>query len=601
MKRKGFKSIMVELSVMVIVAVLISSFVVTGYSVISTVSNNKVQVQEYKNQLTTDIKRELKNHTQIAVSIIEEYHKKQESGEMTEEEAKKAAADVVRELRYDDDNGYFWIDTVEGVNVVLLGRDTEGQSRWDATDPDGRKYIQEMIKNGQQKGGGYTNLMFPKPDETEPLPKINYTVTYEPYQWVLGTGVWVDSIDEMSAAYEKSNATHLRSTIRNMILVLIALLIIMGAIAVYLGKQIATPIKSVTKLLKRMSDGDLSTFDDQASFEKHALTRRDEIGSMAHGLVKFHATLRELIIKIAETTEYVASAAEELSANAQQSADASDLVAQSITTVAEACANQGGVIDAAGENTTAFSSYMGTFSEKLVDTNQQIDSTNKAARNGKASIDGAISQMHIIEDAVASTSEVVNDLGEQIGSIGTIVNTISEIASQTNLLSLNASIEAARAGESGRGFAVVAEQIKKLAEQSDTSSHEIDDTARILMEDSTKAVELMNQMQDIITSQSESMKETQDVVASVLEQIENSMKSIDMIKASTDKLESSRNQVVSAVDELSEIALNNVEGTKKTHSETEEVADSFKQVSDSAEKLRNIAGQLAESVEYFKI
>ncbi|MCR4732354.1 MAG: cache domain-containing protein, partial [Lachnospiraceae bacterium] len=117
---------MLELSIMVIVAVLLASFVITGYSVLSTISNNKVQVKEYKEQLTTDVKRELKNHTQIAVSIIEEYHKKQENGEMTEEEAKKAAADAIRELRYDDDNGYFWVDTVEGVNVVLLGRDTEG-------------------------------------------------------------------------------------------------------------------------------------------------------------------------------------------------------------------------------------------------------------------------------------------------------------------------------------------------------------------------------------------------------------------------------------------------------------------------------------------
>jgi methyl-accepting chemotaxis protein len=132
MKRKGFKSIMLELSVMVITAVLVSSLAITGYSVYSSISNNKEQVDAYKTQLTEDFKQELKNETQIAVSIIEQYHKLQESGAMSEEEAKKAAADAVRELRYDDGNGYFWIDTVEGVNVVLLGRDTEGKSRWDA-------------------------------------------------------------------------------------------------------------------------------------------------------------------------------------------------------------------------------------------------------------------------------------------------------------------------------------------------------------------------------------------------------------------------------------------------------------------------------------
>lgn len=111
----------------------------------------------------------------------------------------------------------------------------------------------------------------------------------------------------------------------------------------------------------------------------------------------------------------------------------------------------------------------------------------------------------------------------------------------------------------------------------------------------------MKQMQDIIMNQSESMKETRMVVGKVLDEIESSMKSISSIKASTQKLEVSRNNVVSAVDELSEIAINNVEGTRKTHQETEEVAGSFTQVSESAEQLRKIAGMLADSIDYFKI
>lgn len=165
---------------------------------------------------------------------------------------------------------------------------------------------------------------------------------------------------------------------------------------------------------------------------------------------------------------------------------------------------------------------------------------------------------------------IINDVKEQtirtnnsVQKIQEATTFIASIAEETNLLSLNASIEAARAGESGRGFAVVAEQIKRLAEQSNTSSQEIDDTARALMQDSTKAVELMKQMQDIIMNQSESMKETRMVVGKVLDEIESSMKSISSIKASTQKLEVSCNNVVSAVDELSEIAMNNVEEQEK--------------------------------------
>lgn len=187
---------------------------------------------------------------------------------------------------------------------------------------------------------------------------------------------------------------------------------------------------------------------------------------------------------------------------------------------------------------------------------------------------------------------IINDVKEQtirtnnsVQKIQDATTFIASIAEETNLLSLNASIEAARAGESGRGFAVVAEQIKKLAEQSNTSSQEIDDTARALMQDSTKAVELIKQMQDIIMNQSESMKETRMVVGKVLDEIESSMKSISSIKASTHKLEVSRNNVVSAVDELSEIAINNMLKEQEKHiRKLKRLLGSFTQVSESAEQ-----------------
>ena len=215
-------------------------------------------VKEYKQQLTAEIKSELKNETQIAVSVIEQYHKLQEDGTMTEEEAKKAAADKVREMRYDDGNGYFWIDTSKGVNVVLLGRDTEGKSRWDAEDKTGRKYIQEMIKNGQKDGGGYTNLNFPKPNETEEKPKINYTVTYEPYDWVLGTGVWVDDIDTLAQRFYADTRNQINTAIISMCIAAIVLAIGLIFIFSFPVKKITEALNAVTGNLRKVAKGDLS-------------------------------------------------------------------------------------------------------------------------------------------------------------------------------------------------------------------------------------------------------------------------------------------------------------------------------------------------------
>ncbi|WP_314627753.1 cache domain-containing protein, partial [uncultured Selenomonas sp.] len=166
-------------------------------------AESEEQLADYRTQLQHDVDVSLKNETEIVVSMIDKIYQSQQAGELTETQAKKLAADVVRDLRYDDGKGYFWIDTEEGVNVVLLGRDVEGKSRIDLVDPNGVHFIQEMLKNGKQTGGGYTDLSFPKPGETTPLPKRNYTTTFAPYHWVLGTGIWIDQIDKLVAAQKE--------------------------------------------------------------------------------------------------------------------------------------------------------------------------------------------------------------------------------------------------------------------------------------------------------------------------------------------------------------------------------------------------------------
>jgi methyl-accepting chemotaxis protein len=375
----------------------------------------------------------------------------------------------------------------------------------------------------------------------------------------------------------------------------------MVIVSLYLGKQIAAPIVSVTHRLKRMAEGDLTPFEDQKNFEKTAMRRRDEIGTMANGLMKFHETLRGLIVKIAETTEYLASAAEELTANAQQSADASDLVAQSITTVAQACANQGGVIDAAGENTTAFTRYMGTFSDKISGTTQQINNTNKAARDGKASIDGAISQMHIIEDAVASTSDVVNGLGEQIGSIGTIVNTISEIASQTNLLSLNASIEAARAGEAGRGFAVVADEISKLADQSNQSALEIGEKIQQIQARSDQALEAMGRGLESVKSGTRTVEQSGEAFAEIADMVDSIASDSIEMQNIIGQLSNGTDDIRNGFEQINDQSKSVIDETSTVSAASEEQSASMQEIATASEKLAETAQELAKEVAMFEI
>ena len=235
-KRGSLKTVLVAV---ILTAVIITAGVITSFTIFNTIKTNNESTEAYSSRLLDDVKSQLRYETEEAMSICEVMYGRYQAGEMTLAEAKKESADIIRELRYNEGSGYFWVDTSDGTNVVLLGRDTEGQSRWDLTDSSGNKFIQQMIENGLQEGGGYTQLMFAKPNETEELPKINYTAYYEPFDWVMGTGVWIDDLE----ALEKDFISHqhqamITSVVQTIIILLV--LIVIGAFVAFCQHYINT-------------------------------------------------------------------------------------------------------------------------------------------------------------------------------------------------------------------------------------------------------------------------------------------------------------------------------------------------------------------------
>lgn len=387
--------------------------------------------------------------------------------------------------------------------------------------------------------------------------------------------------------------SHIMITIGAAVCVIMA---ICAAFGIKMSSSISKSIRTSIGVVEKVANGNLDVWVDEK-----LLNRSDEIGDLSKVTITLRDAMKTVIKDISTNANALLNAGTELKSVADTTNGTMEQVRSAVNMIVDNSNEQ-------AKNSQNTSEHMKIMGENITETSGEVELLDAKAASMQQSSEKASETLEKLRTINGDVERIINDVKEQtirtnnsVQKIQDATSIISSIADETNLLSLNASIEAARAGESGRGFAVVAGEIKKLAEQSNTSSQEIDDTAKALMEDSTKAVELMKQMQDIIMSQSESMKETHEVVENVLSEIESSMKSIELIKASTQKLEISRNQVVSAVDELSEIAQNNVEGTKKTHQETEEVADSFHHVSESAEQLREIAGLLADSIDYFKM
>ncbi len=594
-KKRG--SLMFVIVFAILCAVVVSAVAIEIFSVTSTVSTDKTTTEVYRSRLLEDIKTELKNETQEAMSVCQIMYNRYQAGEMTLEEAKKESADIIRELKYNDGSGYFWVDTSQGVNVVLLGRDTEGQSRWDSVDPNGTYFIQEMIKNGMQDGGGYTELMFAKPNETEPLPKINYTAYFEPFDWVMGTGVWVDHIDTILAEYTSHSHAALMSNITRSVIMLLVLIVIGTAIAIYMGKRITKPIILVTDQMVKMSNSDFS--DSEEMDQVRALKRENnEIGQISEALDLMHNNIRELMMKIFDTTSYVASASEELSASASQSADASEMVANSCTNVANSCAGQITAVTGASEETRAFVDNMQEFKDAIEQTTKMIDSTNDAAKKGAADMTNATNMMATIKSSVENTATVVDALGEQLKNIDTFVDTIAEIASQTNLLSLNASIEAARAGEMGKGFAVVASEISKLADQSNEAASNITELISEIMHNSNEAVEAMRSGAESVAEGTETVNEAGNTFNNIVDMVytisEQSARMSEIVAQLSDGTETIAENIqkiedmsTSVADETQNVSAASQQQTATTH----EVAEASDKLAENAQELQNFVAK----------
>lgn len=374
--------------------------------------------------------------------------------------------------------------------------------------------------------------------------------------------------------------------------IMLVCLIVSTKLASTISKNIRTSIKTVEKI----AAGDLNV-----QVNNKLLKSKDEIGDLSRVTITLRDAMQRTTLEINQNVQKLLEASSLLGTAADNTNGTMNKVRTAVNRIVENSTEQ-------AENSKSTSEHMRLMGDNITETSAEVEALNSNAAFMHESSEKAAETLANLQRINGEVEQIIGEVQEQTNRTNDSVQQIykatafiASIAEETDLLSLNASIEAARAGENGKGFAVVAEQIKKLSEQSNQSSSEIEETAMMLSEDSQKAVEIMQKMQEIIMSQSESMQDTQKVVEEVVAQIANSMQSIQQIKETTEHLANVRNEVLQAVETLSNIAQDSVSGTKKTYEDTEEVVDTFKQVYMSAEQLREIADQLAGSVQYFHV
>lgn len=536
------------------------------------------------------IKQQVNNVVSLCQTIYDQY----QAGVYTEEEAKKLAADEIRQLRYGD-GGYFWVDQYDGTNVVLLGNDTEGTNRMETKDANGYQMVKEIIRVGQEADGGYTDYVFPKEGETEPSPKRSYSKAFEPFEWVIGTGNYTDYIDDKVASIEKdftSYVTNKRTTF-------IISTIIEGAVVVFLLiliiLSIIKPLKKCISSIGVMEQGDFSQALGTA-----LLKRRDDFGKLAGSIESMRTEMNGLIGEVKSQATEITGMVQEIDTNIQ----ALDEEIENVSATTEELA--------AGMQETAASS------EEINAMSHEIESAAKSIAT--RSQDGAMEADDIRDRAVSikktttendeRTKAIHAEINEGltkaledikvVDQIGVLAESIMEITGQTNLLALNASIEAARAGEAGKGFAVVADEIRVLAEQSKAAVVHIQDVTKNVVESVTNLADGAKKLLEFVgTDVVDSFAGFSDMADSYSNDAGKVDGLVTDFSASSEQLLASINGVMDAIGEVSKAATEGATGTNDIAEKTGVVVEKAAEIKEKAEAAHAAADRLQKNVEHF--
>ncbi len=539
----------------------------------------------------------IKDQVGVVMSLLSEINDQYKAGVFASlDEAKTVAAEEVRQMRYGD-SGYFWVDTSNGTNVVLLGGDSEGTNRMETTDGNGYQMVKEIIRVAVEEGGGYVDYVYPKEGETESSPKRSYSEYFEPFDWVVGTGNYTDYIDDEIAAREDELAKYVTTRMTALIGACLGLLLIVGVLVTMIALDIIHSVRNISASINVIAGGDFVQ-----KVPKKLVNRKDDFGNLAKTLEGMRHSLRGLLAQVKNESVNIDHVVESIDANVftlnseieDVSATTQELAASTEETAASA--------DQINSMTQQIDDAAREIATRAQDGATEAEDIHKRASQSKTNAVENRQKMEQMQAEIRSSLQKALEDAKVVEKIGILADSILNITGQTNLLALNASIEAARAGDAGRGFAVVAEEIRVLAEQSQEAvaniqavTENVSSAVGNLAKDSNRLLDYVDQ--DVVESFAlfEQMADDYNADATKINEL------VSDFSATSEELLASINSISEAIDGITLASNDSAAGTTNIAQKTVSIVNESSEVMKSAKVAEQSAEELRKNVDNFKI
>lgn len=378
----------------------------------------------------------------------------------------------------------------------------------------------------------------------------------------------------------------------------ISLLIGMAAIVVVFIfiRKIVAPLSYATNAVEELAALDFRVKNEQQ--ERRFAGLKDEVGNIMRAVLKLRGELTAVVTELKNQSGNLFEQSDSLSKSASDTMNNMKDTDRAVDEMANGATMLAQETQSASENVIEIGNMIDKVNDNTEELAKDADNMKELGENAENILRQLIAGQKEMVTHIGVVNDKTHEANKAAGKISEVVNLITEIASQTNLLSLNASIEAARAGEAGRGFAVVAENIKQLAEQTTSSAADIQDIIHDLEQKSDETVEKTEAVNNIVNKQSEDMKQTADILNQVITGL---IDKIDSIAVSVANMDKSKENVVDVIGNLSSVSQENAASTEETSASTTMAMETVKKIADEAVNLKDIAQELEDRMKQFII